>query len=92
MGIPRKAYDEQVARGEAEHRAAQSETYRDLALTCGHMVLWVLVGWAFIGLAVHTTSLALGKVLWWTGIGLWIPGVLFSLLAAYRRGEKRGDW
>jgi hypothetical protein len=31
-------------------------------------------------------------VLWWTGLGVWIPGVLFSLLAAYRRGEKRGDW
>jgi hypothetical protein len=92
MGIPRKAYEDQVARSEAEHRAARGETYRDLARTCGHMVFWVLVGWVCIGFAVHTTSVAFGKVLWWTGIALWIPGVLFSLLAAYRRGEKRGDW
>ena len=56
------------------------------------MVFWVLAGWLCIGFAVHITSVLYGKVLWWLGLTLWIPGVLFSLLAAYRRGEKRGDW
>lgn len=92
MAIHRKSYDEQIARSEAEHRAARGETYRDLAWTCGHMVFWVLAGWVCIGFAVRSTSLVFGKILWWLGITLWIPGVLFSLLAAYRRGEKRGDW
>ena len=80
------------SRSEAEHRAARGETYRDLAWTCGHMVFWVLAGWVCIAFAVHSTSLVFGKILWWLGITLWSPGVLFSLLAAYRRGEKRGDW
>ena len=84
MPTPRKAYDEQITRAEAAHVAARSETYRDLVRTCGHMVFWVLAGWACIGFSVHTSRLALGRVLWWLGIALWIPGVLFSLLAAYR--------
>ena len=92
MAIHRKSYDEQIVRGLAEHHAAQRETYRDLLRTCGHMVFWVLVGWVCIGFAVHITNLAMGRALWWLGILLWIPGVLFSLLAAYRRGERRGDW
>ena len=92
MPTPRKTYDEQILRAEAAHHAARSETYRDLVRTCGHMVFWVLAGWICIAFSVHTSRLALGRVLWWLGLALWIPGVLYSLLAAYRRGEKRGDW
>lgn len=92
MPIPRKAYDELIARSELEHRSAQRETVRDLLKTCGHMIFWVLAGWAFIGLSAHTTSETLGWILFWAGFAVWIPGVLFAILAAYRRGEKRGDW
>ena len=92
MPIPKKAYDEMIARSKTEHRAAQSETLRDLLRACGHMVFWVLAGWTFIGLAAHSTNETLGWILYWAGYVVWIPGVLFSLLAAYRRGEKRGDW
>ena len=85
-------YDALIERREVEHHRARSDTFRDLAKTCLHMVFWVLVGWTFIAFAVHTTNEIVGRILWWTGIGLWIPGVLYSLLAAYQRGEKRGDW
>jgi len=92
MPIPRKSYDEMIARSEAAHRAARGETVRDLLKTCGHMAFWVLAGWSFIGLSAHITNETLGWILYWAGFAVWIPGVLFSLLAAYRRGEKRGDW
>ena len=92
MPIPRKSYHEMIARSEAAHRAAQRETVRDLLRTCGHMVFWVIAGWLLIGLSAYTTREALGWVLYWAGFAVWIPGVLFALLAAYRRGEKRGDW
>jgi hypothetical protein len=92
MPIPRTSYDELIARSEAAHRAAQSDAVRDMLKTCGHMVFWVLAGWTFIGLAAHSTNETVGWILYWTGLAVWIPGVLFSLLAAYRRGEKRGDW
>jgi hypothetical protein len=29
---------------------------------------------------------------WWAGHAVWIGGVAGALLAAYRRGERRGDW
>jgi hypothetical protein len=43
-------------------------------------------------LALHTDNPDVGRVLWLGGQGVWLGGVLFSLLAAYRRGEQRGDW
>jgi fatty acid desaturase len=90
--MPQKFRDEQVEKHEAAHRSAQRETTRDLVRTCGHLVFWVCGGWVFIGFSAHTTDKVLGWVLYWAGFTVWIPGVLFSLLAAYRRGEKRGDW
>ena len=92
MPTPKKAYEEQIARSELAHRAAHGETVRDLVRTCGHMIFWVLAGWGCIGLSAHSRNETLGWVFYWAGLAIWIPGVLFSLLAAYRRGEKRGDW
>ncbi|MDQ2666776.1 MAG: hypothetical protein M3Z05_12285 [Gemmatimonadota bacterium] len=92
MPPPRKDYEAQMVQRESEHHAAAGDTFRDLLKTSLQIVLWVLAGWTFIAFAVHTTNEIIGKILWWTGLGVWIPGVLFSLLAAYRRGERRGDW
>lgn len=92
MPIPKSDYEALIEKREAEHHRASGDTFRDLAKTCVQMVFWVLTGWTFIGFSVHTTNEIVGRVLWWTGLAVWIPGVLFSLLAAYRRGEKRGDW
>ena len=89
---PRKDYEAQIAGREAEDRKARGDTFRDLCATSLHLLFWVLAGWAFIGFSAHTTNVTIGWILFWTGLGVWIPGVLFSLLAAYRRGEKRGDW
>lgn len=90
--MPQKYRDELVARHERAHLAASRETLRDMLRTCLHLVFWVLCGWVFIGFSAHTTDASVGWVLYWAGFTVWIPGVLFSLLAAYRRGEKRGDW
>ncbi|MEO8622295.1 MAG: hypothetical protein ABI625_14590 [bacterium] len=92
MPIPRESYEAMIARSEADHRAAQRETTRDLLKTCGHLIFWVLAGWVFIGLSAYTSNATVGRVFYWAGFSIWVPGVGFSLLAAYRRGEKRGDW
>lgn len=92
MAIHRPDYEALIEQREAEHRRAGRDTFRDLAKTSVQMVCWLLAGWTFIAFSVHTTNMIVGKILWWTGLAVWIPGVLFSLLAAYRRGEKRGDW
>jgi uncharacterized YccA/Bax inhibitor family protein len=80
------------ASSRAEHFAARRDTVRDLVRTCGHVVFWVLAGWMLIGFSAHSTNETLAWILYWAGYAVWIPGVLFSLLAAYRRGEKRGAW
>ena len=92
MPIPRKAYDELIAKHELAHRAAKGDTFRDLLKTSGHLAFWVACGLAFIGMALHTSDPGWGRIMWLAGHTVWIAGVLFSLLAAYRRGEKRGDW
>jgi hypothetical protein len=92
MPIPPQVYAELIAAHEAAHRSAQRDTFRDLLKTCGHLAFWVACGLCFIGLALHTTDASWGRILWLTGHTVWIAGVLFSLLAAYRRGEARGDW
>ena len=92
MPIPRETYAELIAKHEQAHRKAQRDTLWDFARTCATMIFWVLSGWVFLAFALHTTDVARGWVLYWIGLCVWIPGVLFTLLNAYRRGEQRGDW
>jgi hypothetical protein len=90
--IPAKYRDELIAKHERAHLAARGDTLRDLVRTGGHLAFWVACGLSLIALALHTTNLALGMVFWWAGHAVWLAGVGFSLLAAYRRGVLRGDW
>ena len=92
MPIPRKKYEELIASHELAHRDARNDTFWDLLKTGGHLAFWVACGLAFLGLALHTTDASWGRIFWIGGHLVWISGVLFSLLAAYRRGEQRGDW
>jgi hypothetical protein len=46
-----------------------------------------LIAWS-----AHTTDEVLGHAAFWGGLGLGNSGIIYTLLAAYRRGEKRGDW
>jgi hypothetical protein len=92
MPISPKLYAELIQKHEAAHRAARHDTLRDLLKTCGHIAFWTACGLVLLGLALHTHDAAYGRIFWLAGHTVWIPGVLFSLLAAYRRGEKRGDW
>jgi hypothetical protein len=88
----RPGYDELVERHEREHRSAQAETRRDMLRTSVHILFWTLAGLALSGFALHTDDRDIGMVFWIGGRLVWVAGVGFSLLAAYRRGERRGDW
>ncbi len=81
-----------IARHEQAHREAQRDSLRAFVRICAEIVFWVASGWVLIGFALHTTDVGRGWVLYWAGLCIWIPGVLFALLSAYRRGEERGDW
>jgi hypothetical protein len=92
MPLPQKYRDALIESREKSERSARQETTRDLLRTCGHIVLWVLCGLALFGLAFHATDYAIGMIFWWAAHAVWIGGVSGALLAAYRRGERRGDW
>ena len=92
MPIPLEIREELARRRFAEHREAQRDTRRDYirtALTCW---AWCLLGIAFIAVSFHLTDMATAEVFFWLGLGVGNAGMIFTLLAAYRRGEKRGDW
>ena len=92
MPTPRASYEELVARHVQQHQSADRETRRDLLRTCGHILFWTLLGLALSGLALHSADHDVGMVFWIAGRVVWIAGDSFSVLAAYRRGERRGDW
>jgi hypothetical protein len=68
------------------------DRWRDFARTALECILWPCLGLACVGWAFHTTDVANGKAAFYAGIAIGNGGVIFSLLAAYRRGEQRGDW
>lgn len=92
MGLRRSGYEEQAARNAKANREAGRDTLRDFAFTCLRMIGFVAIGYVFVGFSAHTSDPGLGWVLFWAGVTIWIPGVMFTLLGYYRRGEKRGDW
>jgi hypothetical protein len=92
MGLEREGYDEQIERNAAAERVARRDRWRSLGRSLVELLLSIAVGFALIGYSAHTRDEALGRTLFDVGRLAWIAGVLVTLLAAYRRGERRGDW
>ena len=90
--ISPERYEKLIAQGAIAHRAARRDTLRDLLRAIGHIAFWVVCGLVLFAWAFHVTDRSIGMILWWAAHAVWIAGVAFSVLAAYRRGEKRGDW
>lgn len=65
---------------------------RDMLRSALECVVSCAMGMLGIGLAWRATDRATGMIIWWAGLAVGYSGIAASLLAAYRRGEKRGDW
>lgn len=76
----------------AAERDAQRETRLAWLRVLGEIAVWTIAGLTGIGLAWHSQDFGVGKAWWWSGATIWVGGVTTSVLAAYRRGEERGDW
>lgn len=82
-----------MERRRAEERVeARRATRHDLAWTAVQCVCWVALGLLLIGWSLHTTDPVLGLAAFYGGVGIGNGGWIFTALAAYARGEKRGDW
>ena len=92
MPIPAHIREELARRRFAEHREAERDTRRDYVRTALACWAWCILGLGFIALSFHLTDGVTAEALFWVGLGVGNAGMIFTLLAAYRRGEKRGDW
>ena len=89
---PGDLVEETVRRRAERDVVAKRISRRDLAWTAAECVAWVLLGLGLIGWSLHTTDGVLARAAFYAGLGVGNAGWLFSVLAAYVRGERRGDW
>lgn len=83
---------EMLANRMREREEAAAETRRDLLLTGVQCVLWSAGGIFLLLWSFHTTNVAYGRMAFFAGLAIGNGGWVFTMLAAYRRGEQRGDW
>ena len=91
--LDRKAEYERIGRERAEaEREAQRILRADLLRWCVHLIAWTVLGLAIMFFAFYVTDVTVGKVFLYGGMAVGYAGVFYTIGAAYRRGEKRGDW
>ena len=92
MPLPAELLEEMSATRQAESDAADRDRLRDFVRS-GLMCLgWSMLGIALILWSAHTLNSIYGWIAFFAGLGIGNGGILFTLIGAYRRGEKRGDW
>src|SRR5687767_12265720 len=92
MPLPDDFLDAMQRQRERQHEEAQRDRNRDLLWTAVQCMCWSGLGIFLILWSAHTTDYAYGMAAFFAGLGIGNGGIIFSLLAAYRRGELRGDW
>lgn len=92
MPLPEELLEQMAARNRAAESRARWDMRTDAVLTALTCLFFSACGIAMIGFALHTTDIWMGRAFFWGGIALGNSGIIFALLAAYRRGERRGDW
>ena len=92
MPLPKTLLDEMAARRREERELSERDKRRGLGLWILACCFWSWLGIFFLGWSMHTTDLVYGHAAFWVGIGIGNGGVLFTGVAAYRWGERRGYW
>ena len=92
MPLPADLLEQMAAKAREAESRARWDTRLDLFITALVCMCFSAAGIGLIGFAIHTTDPWIGRVCFWGGLGLGNSGIIFTLLAAYRRGERRGDW
>jgi hypothetical protein len=93
MAITRELLESlEAAARESASVAADRERRRDLFRATLQCLTWSAVGLACIGWGFHSTDAELGRVVFVGGVGAANAGIIFTILGAYRRGERRGHW
>ena len=97
MPLPKAILVELEKKHERESLEASRVTRRDLVRTALSCVGWCAFGGVIMGVGFHIYALtarqmAMAQGVFYLGLIIGTAGPAFTLLAAYRRGEQRGDW
>lgn len=92
MPIARELLDALEAARLREADQADRDRRRDFFRTAAECLGWCVLGLTGMAWGMHTTDALLGRAVFYAGVGAGNAGIIFSVLAAYRRGERRGDW
>jgi hypothetical protein len=92
MPIPQPSQDEMSARRADESERAGRDKARAIVQTALACVGWAAAGLFCLMWSAHTTDVKAGWIAVWTGLLIGNGGVLFTLLRAFLRGERRGWW
>ena len=87
---------EEYERIAAERLAAEQESRsilrRDFLQSALQCVAFCALGLAVMFFAFYVNDLLIARAFLWGGMAVGYGGIFYTLLSAYRRGEKRGDW
>jgi hypothetical protein len=92
MPLPKHLLDEMSLRRIAAEEEADRLRNRDLVRSGLACVGWCALALFLIMWSAHTTDLLYGRMAFFAGLGIGNGGIIFTMLAAWRRGERRGDW
>jgi hypothetical protein len=92
MPIDKKFYEEMQAKREAEHVHAERDRRWSFIRSGIACLIWAAAGLVCYAFAFHTTDAAMAQIYKWGAYLITYAGISFTLLRAYRAGEKRGDW
>ena len=93
MALDRKAEYERIGRErEAAEREASAVLRRDLLRSALQLIAWTFLGLSIMFWAFYVNDVTLGRAFLYGGMAVGYAGIFYTLLATYRRGEKRGDW
>jgi hypothetical protein len=90
--ISERYYKEIIERHAEAERRAQRDTRREWLRVLAQIFLWTTLGLFGIGLAFHAFDEDRGWVYWWAGAFVWVAGWCVTMITAYLRGVRRGDW
>ena len=76
----------------AADRESAREQRRDMVAVALRCAGWSVLGIACILWSAHTTSMTWGRIAFYSGVMIGNGGILWTLSAAYLRGERRGYW
>ena len=92
MPLPEQYRRQLIETHARAERDARWDPWLALARAVGEITLWTVLGAILIFFAFRAFDYELGRIFWLLGCGVWIGGVTFAILSAYKRGEDRGDW